>query len=345
MPSPSAGTRSGMAAGMVGTAGMAALAAARFLPHQTLWIDEVTQMAGLGLGPIGVVRWLLHPTLTDLGVPSDRMPPLSYWLGWLWAQAFGLHESSLRWFGVACVVAAVALTFSAARRAFGPLAAWGAGLCLALSPNVCTTAVEIRAYPLFLLISAGALRSAVGIACAETSQRTIAWLGLGAWLLLGLFTHFFGVVLAAAMLVGLAAHRLYLRRPLAPLAILGAALALAAVGLVPFAKASAEISAVSERNRVYEVVQLLYRLVAHPAMATHRVVALVALAAAAALAIAVAFPGASFAGGTFQCPGGPPGHCKGSSSSSHTKQQQQQQQQQQQKQCLIVLAILQPANC
>ena len=97
-------------------------------------------------------------------------------------------------------------------------------------------------------------------------------------LLLGLFTHFFGVVLAAAMLVGLAAHRLYVRRPLAPLAILGAALALAAVGLVPFAKASAEISAVSERNRVYEVVQLLYRLVAHPAMATHRVVALVALA-------------------------------------------------------------------
>ena len=80
-----------MAAGMVGTAGMAALAAARFLPHQTLWIDEVTQMAGLGLGPIGVVRWLLHPTLTDLGVPSDRMPPLSYWLGWLWAQAFGLR--------------------------------------------------------------------------------------------------------------------------------------------------------------------------------------------------------------------------------------------------------------
>ena len=64
-----------------------------------------------------------------------------------------------------------------------------------------------------------------------------------------------------------------------------------------------------------------------------------------ALAIAAAIPGASFAGGTFQCPGGPPGHCKGSSSSSHTKQQQQQQQQQQQKQCLIVLAILQPANC
>jgi len=65
-----------------------------------------------------------------------------------------------------------------------------------------------------------------------------------------------------------------------------------------------------------------------------------------ALAIAAAVPGASFASGpSFSCPGGPPGHCKGSSSSSHNKQQQQQQQQQQQKQCLIVLAILQPANC
>ena len=62
-----------------------------------------------------------------------------------------------------------------------------------------------------------------------------------------------------------------------------------------------------------------------------------------ALAIAAAIPGASFAGGTFQCPGGPPGHCKGSS--SNNKQQQQQQQQQQQKQCLLVLAVLQPANC
>jgi hypothetical protein len=62
-----------------------------------------------------------------------------------------------------------------------------------------------------------------------------------------------------------------------------------------------------------------------------------------ALAIAAAIPGASFASGpNFSCPGGPPGHCKGSSSS---KQQQQQQQQQQQKQCLIVLGILQPASC
>jgi len=67
-----------------------------------------------------------------------------------------------------------------------------------------------------------------------------------------------------------------------------------------------------------------------------------------ALAIAAAVPGASFASGggpNFSCPGGPPGHCKGSSSSSHNKQQQQQQQQQQQKQCLLVLAVLQPANC
>jgi len=66
-----------------------------------------------------------------------------------------------------------------------------------------------------------------------------------------------------------------------------------------------------------------------------------------ALAVAAAIPGASFAGGTFPCPGGPPGHCKGgsSSSSSHNKQQQQQQQQQQQKQCLIVLGILTPATC
>jgi hypothetical protein len=49
----------------------------------------------------------------------------------------------------------------------------------------------------------------------------------------------------------------------------------------------------------------------------------------------------------FECPGGPPGHCK-SGQGNHSQSQQQQQQQQQtqsQSQCILVIAVLQPATC
>ena len=58
---------------------VAVLAAGLFLPHQALWIDETTQMAGLTLSPRHLVQWLANPASHDFGVPGDRMPPLSYW--------------------------------------------------------------------------------------------------------------------------------------------------------------------------------------------------------------------------------------------------------------------------
>ena len=64
-----------------------------------------------------------------------------------------------------------------------------------------------------------------------------------------------------------------------------------------------------------------------------------------ALAIAAAIPGASLADSNKTCPGGPPGHCKSSSGGGNRNNSQQQQQQQQQRQCIIVLGLLQPANC
>jgi len=68
-----------------------------------------------------------------------------------------------------------------------------------------------------------------------------------------------------------------------------------------------------------------------------------------ALTVALAVPAGSFAGPpNFECPGGPPGHCKSGGNSNHSQKQQQQQQQQQtqsQRQCIIVIGLLQPANC
>jgi Spy/CpxP family protein refolding chaperone len=64
-----------------------------------------------------------------------------------------------------------------------------------------------------------------------------------------------------------------------------------------------------------------------------------------ALTVALAIPGASMASPNKECPGGPPGHCKSGNGNHSQQQQQQQQQQQEQRQCIIVIGILQPANC
>ena len=175
-------------------------AAAPFLPKQSIWGDETTQLSGLTLGPVEVVRWLANPSSKDFGVPGDRMPPLSYWLGWIWAKGFGLNATSLRWFGVLCTTLATALVFHSAYRAFGVHAACGAGLVFALSPNVTYLAVEIRAYPLFLLTSAGAFHAFLGLLPCSTDRQTNSWIALILWLLLGIYTHFFGIVLAGSIL-------------------------------------------------------------------------------------------------------------------------------------------------
>lgn len=80
----------------MGCVAVAVASAAAFLPHQTLWTDEAAQLNGLTLGPVEVVRWLTDRVQYDFGTPDDRMPPLSYWLGWAWSRAFGLSEMPMR---------------------------------------------------------------------------------------------------------------------------------------------------------------------------------------------------------------------------------------------------------
>jgi hypothetical protein len=251
--------------GLLSTVSLAVVGAALFLPHQSIWIDESTQLSGLTLSPLEVVRWLDGAHHHDFGVPGDRMPPLSYWLGWIWAHGFGLTETSLRWFGVACVAVAVGLAFRAAHRLFGLWPAIVAGAFLALSPNTCSTAVEIRTYPLFLLTAAGALDALASLVTApERGAAAKGWLRLGAWLVAAIYSHFFGLILAGAVLTGLGLF--FGRRGWKPLAALAAVVAVTGGSLVPFVRASVAISGGEEPNRVRQVAQLLFRLVAHPTM-------------------------------------------------------------------------------
>ena len=73
-----------------------AVPSAYFASRQTIWIDETTQLSGLTLSPVQVVPWLLGHDSYRFAVPGDRMPPMSYWIGWTWGKCFGSSEWSLR---------------------------------------------------------------------------------------------------------------------------------------------------------------------------------------------------------------------------------------------------------
>ena len=249
--------------------------AAHFLPHQSLWVDETTQLGGIALGAQGVMPWLMGQG-PDLGVPPDRMPPLGYLLGIGWS-ALGLGgETGMRWFGVVCCAIGLAFTAAAARRAWGPSAALAAALFLALSPNVLLFSVEIRAYPVFLMTAGLGLYLFVHALQAETVSGRRAAIGvLVPALLLGVYVHFFGVVFASALIAALSLDAWRERRPFGPVAVSAGLVAALSAGLLPFIVSAQKISVPAEpagsaaalQAHVVGLVKLVYRLYGHPAMA------------------------------------------------------------------------------
>jgi hypothetical protein len=282
---------SGRWLGLVVVVGMFVVGAASFLPRQCLWLDEATQMTGLRLGPAGVARWLAGGGPNDTGQFRDRMPPLSYWLGWAWARAFGFDEASLRWFSVTCVAVAAALVFEAARLAFGTASAWVSGLLFALSPAVIVLSVEIRAYPLFLLWSALAFHGLVRLNLTPSDERRATYPALALALSAAVSTHFFGAVLAGSMLAALiilagrGAGRFW------PVVGVGGVFAVSMAMLLPYIAVSFALyghgvtGGVGYGPSLNGVKGLLVKLVSHVTLSVHRPVAVVAVTAAVVLIV------------------------------------------------------------
>jgi hypothetical protein len=244
--------------------------AARFLPHQSLWVDETTQLSGIALAPGRLLRWLAGSAALDLGVPADRMPPLSYLLQMAWGLAAGTDEPAMRWLGICCVAVGVSFAALAAARAYGSTAGLGVALFLSLSPNVVVYAVEIRAYPAFLMFSGFSAYALVRTLEAAGRARR-AWLGaLSVAAVAAAYTHFFGVVLAGAVFAALLTEAVLHRRPTRDLWVAAGGVALAGLGLYPFVAAAVHISAsgtpVAEPARLRALVKVVYRLYGHPAM-------------------------------------------------------------------------------
>ena len=276
------GSGGGVRAALAGAVcvGLCVAAGAAFLGHQSLWNDELTQLGGLELGPVEQVRWLTgrseHEGPAFGAVSVDRMPPLSYWAGSAWSRVVGGGERSLRWFGLCCVAMATALVFDGARRAWGPVAGTAAGLLMALSPNVITTGVEIRAYPLLILTAAGAFYGLVRRLAMPAGSEDRRWLALiAAAGLAASYTHFFGLVVCGGTLLAALVMSRARGERLGPVLVAIAAVAVLAVGLGPFVLNSVTVSepgqdqqagAVAIRDRLVNLARLGYRQYGHPSL-------------------------------------------------------------------------------
>src|SRR5215467_5936888 len=69
-----------------------------FARAQDIWLDESTQLSGITLNFWEMLRWLAGADPDRLGVPGDRMPPVSYLLDWLWLNVNGPSEIGFRLF-------------------------------------------------------------------------------------------------------------------------------------------------------------------------------------------------------------------------------------------------------
>lgn len=277
-----------------------ALCAGYFAQVQSIWVDETTQISGLSLESRQQLAWLMGRGEVSLGVPADRMPPLSYLIGSLWIKIFGLSEISLRWLGITAVATAAPALYAAGRRAAG---AAGGVFCLGfilLGPNVLVQAVEIRSYPIFLSFCAWGTWCFAVLTLPHLDDALPSWkalLGLTVCVLAATYTHYYGLVFGAFVFGALLVDQW--RRRAAPGRILAAGVATAVLGLgvLPFILAATDMSApgtaatqatdLSSRisTRLIDTARLAIRLVAHGSHFTYIAIAAVLAGAVGILTV------------------------------------------------------------
>jgi Dolichyl-phosphate-mannose-protein mannosyltransferase len=213
-----------------------------FSHRQSIWVDETTQLNGIGLGPLRVLSWLLGDVSYVNGVPADRNPPLSFLLGQLWGAVFGTGTQSLRWMGVAAVACAAALLSRTLSKCAGWLATAVGIATFALVPQILAIAAEIRPYPLMLLFATAAWASFIAILANEGRSTLRHWLAFGAMCVLASYTHFYGLLMTGGLLCGLLVDFGHRRASMMPIAIVALFLALSCIGTVPFALQAAHMS-------------------------------------------------------------------------------------------------------
>ena len=247
------------------------------LPNRSIWVDETTQMSGLAGNPVEITQWLMGRIKYNTNLQDDRMPPLSYWAGWLWSRMFGLGNGRCAALSIFCTGVATAFVFKAAENAWGLKSGLGAGLLFALSPNVIDRAVGIRCYALLMLTASMTFYFLTGL-LRERNGRSTKWMvGMTLSSVAAMYTHFYGMILASSCLSA-ALILLYIQgKPVRVVVVAMAVIGLASSGLYPFITASvdmskADVSKTADRytDKVSATAQWSYRQISHAAISVSR---------------------------------------------------------------------------
>jgi hypothetical protein len=213
-----------------------------FARAQDIWADETTQLSGITLSPREMLRWLLGTDEHHLGVPLDRMPPVSYMIDWLWLRLAGPSEFGFRLFHSAFVVAGVAMLAIAALRRMGT---WAAMVVLAfslLSPKLIATAVEVRAYPIFFAVTCAQVVVFLRLVSTPNRLNLKMLVAFTAFCLIAVYTHFYGFVSSCAFFLALGCACIRSRSSLIAVAIGFSIVVIASLGIFPFALNSISVT-------------------------------------------------------------------------------------------------------
>lgn len=234
-----------------------------FARAQNVWIDETTQLSGASL-PLGrMIAWLTGAPEPALGVPPDRMPPISYVVDAAFWRLWGDNLFAFRMLHLAIASAGLIVLLDAVRVRLGIAAMVVTGLLLALLPKLADQAVEIRSYPMFFALSCGQL----AMILHRRDQSGWPWiLAFGALGLASSYTHFFGVVATSAFAVALFVASED-RTAALRVAAVYAGLVVLWTGLIPFVTSAASISGAEDHAdmSIGGIVTYLLKLIGHSA--------------------------------------------------------------------------------
>jgi uncharacterized membrane protein len=166
--------------------GLTALAAALRLwqiGDQSYWLDESFSAAIVGR-PFGQMLESIPRT--------ESTPPLYYLLGWAWTQLFGNGEAGLRSLSALFGVAAVPVSYMAARELWNERAGVFAAALVAVNPYFVWYGQEARSYGLMILLASLSVWLWARVLAQPSGRRVAAW-ALAAALMLA--THYFAVFL------------------------------------------------------------------------------------------------------------------------------------------------------
>ena len=238
-----------------------------FARVQDIWVDESTQLSGITLKLWDMLRWLSGVDATRFGVPGDRMPPVSYLLDWLWLGLSGPSELGFRLFHSTFVIAGAAVLAVVALRGAGLLAATVTVVFITLSPKLIQTGVEIRAYPIFFAITCVqvAIFLKLLVDPIKVDRKLLAIFVLVC--LIGIYTHFYGVISSIAFFFALGSAFIRSPRSLLALVVALAIVILGSWGLLPFLLSALSQSPPTTAHGIptTEYFAYLLRLIAGPA--------------------------------------------------------------------------------